>query len=363
MKIVSLGGGTGLSTLLTGLKAYYPADPAPDLLEMVLEKAAGVARLQITDLSAIVAVSDDGGSSGRLRREFQVLPPGDIRNCMVALSGDEALLGRLFQFRFASGRGLKGHSFGNLFLTALTGITGDFQEAIQVSSEVLAIRGHIYPSTMSNVRLEAELDNGRIVRGETQISRSRRPIGRLRLSPRNCKPVPRTLEAIAQADIITLGPGSLFTSLIPNLLVRGVAEAMAQSRAARIFICNLMTQPGETSHYSAADHLRAVLEHTGGKPLFDYVLINSGSISPAALRRYRASGSQPVSAGPGDTGKAELKKLGVRIVTGDYVSEKRTGPASARWVRHDPARLAQAVLATGSSHHYWRDPQPSAEAK
>jgi uncharacterized cofD-like protein len=358
MKIVSLGGGTGLSTLLKGLKSYYPAEPAPDLLEMVLERAAGVARLQITDLSAVVAVSDDGGSSGRLRREFQVLPPGDIRNCMVALSGDEALLGKLFQFRFASGRGLKGHSFGNLFLTALTGITGDFQEAIQVSSEVLAIRGHIYPSTMSNARLEAELDNGRVVHGETAVSRSKRSIRRLRLLPRHCRPVPKTLEAIAAADVITLGPGSLYTSLIPNLLVRGVADAIAASRAARIFICNLMTQPGETSHFSAADHLRAVMDHAGGRQLFDYVIVNSGAISPSSLRRYRANGSRPVAAG-----QAELEQLGVRVVSGDFVIEKRTGPASERWVRHDPERLALAVLETGSSHHYWRDPQTAAEAK
>jgi uncharacterized cofD-like protein len=358
MKIVSLGGGTGLSTLLKGLKAYYPADPSPDLLEMVLERAAGIERLQITDLSAVVAVSDDGGSSGRLRREFQVLPPGDIRNCMVALSGDEALLGRLFQFRFASGRGLKGHSFGNLFLTALTGITGDFQEAIQVSSEVLAIRGHIYPSTMSDVRLEAELDNGRIARGETAVSRSKRPIRRLRLSPRNCKPVPKTIEAIAQADVITLGPGSLYTSLIPNLLVGGIVEAIAASRAARIFICNLMTQPGETNHFSAADHLRAIAEHTAGRRLFDYVLVNAGGISSSAQRRYRASGSRPV-----EVASAELEQMGARVVSGDFVSEKRTGPAAGRWVRHDPARLAEAVMKTGSSHHYWRDQQPSAEAK
>lgn len=358
MKIVSLGGGTGLSTLLKGLKSYYPADPQPDLLELVLERAAGVGRLVLTELSAVVAVSDDGGSSGRLRREFQVLPPGDIRNCMVALSGDEALLGKLFQFRFSSGRGLKGHSFGNLFLTALTGITGDFQEAIQVSSEVLAIRGHIYPSTMTDVRLEAELDNGRLVRGETQVSRSRRRIRRLRLSPRNCKPVPKAIDAIRQADVITLGPGSLYTSLIPNLLVSGVADAIAASRAARIFICNLMTQPGETSHFSAADHVRAVMEHSGGRRLFDYVLISTGPISPSALRRYRASGSRPVA----DAG-LELEKLGLRVVSGDFVSEKRTGPASERWVRHDPERLARAVMETGSSHHYWGDPQPAAEAK
>lgn len=351
MKIVTLGGGTGLSTLLNGLKKFYPADPDPDILEMVLEKAYGREKPRITDLSAVVAVSDDGGSSGRLRRDFQVLPPGDIRNCMVALSEDEALLSRLFQFRFVSGRGLKGHSFGNLFLTALTGITGDFQEAVQVSSEVLAIRGHIYPSTMSDVRLEAELDNGRVVKGETHISRSRRPIRRIRLAPRNCRPVPRTLEAIAQADVITLGPGSLFTSLIPNLLVRGVSEAIAAARAARIFICNLMTQPGETSRFSAADHLRAITEHAGGRRLFDYVLVNTAPISSGARRRYQASRSYPVEAS-----REQLEQMGLRVVEGDFVAEKRTGPAAGRWVRHHPQRLAKAVLDTGVAHHYWSEP-------
>ncbi len=317
---------------------------------MVLEKAYGRQEPRVTDLSAVVAVSDDGGSSGRLRRDFRVLPPGDIRNCMVALSEDEALLSKLFQFRFASGQGLKGHSFGNLFLTALSGITGDFQEAIQVSSEVLAIRGHIYPSTMSDVRLEAELENGRVVKGETQISRSRRPIRRIRLSPRNCRPVPKALEAIAQADVITLGPGSLFTSLIPNLLVRGVATAIAQSRAARIFICNLMTQPGETNRFTAADHLRAVMDHAGGQRLFDYVMVNSGPISRSALRRYKATGASQVNPGSG-----ELERMGVRVVAGDFVREKRTGPAAERWVRHDPSQLAKAVLDTCAAHRYWEE--------
>ena len=322
---------------------------------MVLEKAYGCEEPRVTDLSSVVAVSDDGGSSGRLRRDFRVLPPGDIRNCMVALSEDEALLSKLFQFRFASGQGLKGHSFGNLFLTALSGITGDFQEAIQVSSEVLAIRGHIYPSTMSDVRLEAELENGRVVKGETQISRSRRPIRRIRLSPRNCRPAPKALEAIAQADVITLGPGSLFTSLIPNLLVLGVATAIAQSRAARIFICNLMTQPGETNRFTAADHLRAVMNHAGGQRLFDYVMVNSGPISHSALRRYKVTGASPVN-----PGSEELESMGVRVVAGDFVREKRTGPSAERWVRHDPSHLAKAVLDTCAAHRYWEEATKSA---
>ena len=347
MKIVSMGGGTGLSTLLKGLKGYIREEWKSELLEIVLEKAAGASTLTVTDLTAVVTVSDDGGSSGRLRREFQVLPPGDIRNCMVALSEDEALLARLFQFRFASGTGLKGHSFGNLFLTALTGITGDFQEAVKVSGEVLAIRGSIVPSTMTNVTLEAVLEDGRVVKGETKISRSLRRIQRIRLKPSRCRPMPQTLEAIQQADAITLGPGSLYTSLIPNLLVQGVPAAIKKSRAAKIYICNLMTQPGETTHFSATDHLRAIYDHCG-TPLFDYVLVNRAPISPAAKKRYQAQRSQPVV-----VNYEELRKMGVQVVEGDFVAEKRSGPSAGRWVRHHSERLAKAVLDVAASHYYW----------
>src|SRR5277367_154546 len=245
LRIVAIGGGTGLSALLSGLKHY-----APDV-----------------DIAAIVTVTDDGGSSGRLRREFDVLPPGDIRNCMVALSEDEALLSKLFQYRFENGRGLKGHSFGNLFLTALTHITGEFTEAVKQSSKALAIMGRIYPSTSSNVGLQAELDDGTIVSGETRISRSRRGIHRIRLTPSRCKPLPETLEAIAEADLITLGPGSLFTSVIPNLLVSGVSKAIRNSPALKAYFVNLMWQPGETIDFRASDHIRAIRRHAGGKIL------------------------------------------------------------------------------------------------
>jgi uncharacterized cofD-like protein len=350
MKIVSMGGGTGLSTLLKGLKSYIREDWKSDLLEIVLEKAAGESAMTVTDLTAVVTVSDDGGSSGRLRREFRVLPPGDIRNCMVALSEDEALLSRLFQFRFASGAGLKGHSFGNLFLTALTGITGDFQEAVKVSAEVLAIRGSIVPSTMTNVRLEAVLEDGRVVRGETRISRSLRRIKRVRLQPANCRPMPQTLQAIQQADAITLGPGSLYTSLLPNLLVRGIAAAIRKSPAAKIYVCNLMTQPGETTHFSAADHLHAIYDHCGG-PLFDYVVVNTAPISPAARKRYQAQKSQPVA-----VDRNELERMGLEVVEGDFVAEKRSGPSASRWVRHHSERLAKAVLGVAASHRYWGSP-------
>src|SRR5579864_3944162 len=249
LKVVAIGGGTGLSALLEGLKRYTnPTDATAPAL----------------DLTAVVTVTDDGGSSGRLRREFAVLPPGDIRNCMVALSEDSALLSRLFQYRFQSGRGLKGHSFGNLFLTALTHIMGDFPDAVRVSSEVLKIAGHIFPSTDSNVALEATLADGSTVVGETRISRSQHPIRKIRLAPRKVRPLPAALTAIAEADVITLGPGSLFTSVVPNLLVDGIPAAIRQSPAVKAYFVNLMWQPGETTEFRASDHIRAIHQHSGG---------------------------------------------------------------------------------------------------
>src|SRR4051794_20823128 len=228
--LVALGGGTGLSTLLAGLK-------------QLVGKTDG--RIWIENLSAIVTVSDDGGSSGRLRDELQMLPPGDIRNCIVALSEDSSLLSRLFRHRFRGDGELGGHSFGNLFLAALTEVTGDFTEAVRLSSEVLASKGHIYPATISDVRLIAELEDGSIVRGETQISASHTPIKNLRLEPERCLPLPQALKAIRTADVITVGPGSLYTSILPNLLVAQVARVIGQTQATKIFVNNLMTQPGE----------------------------------------------------------------------------------------------------------------------
>ena len=247
LRVVVIGGGNGLSSLLQGPEAATrrPADPAAPRL----------------DITAVVTVTDDGGSSGRLRREFDVLPPGDIRNCMVALSEDSALLSRLFQYRFAAGRGLKGHSFGNLFLMALTQIMGDFPEAVRASSEVLKIAGRIYPSTAANVALEATLADGTRVVGETRISRSRQQIRRIRLIPRAARPLAATLSAIAEADVITLGPGSLFTSVVPNLLVEGIPAAIARSRAVKAYFVNLMWQPGETTGFRASDHVRAIHHH------------------------------------------------------------------------------------------------------
>jgi len=319
VRIVALGGGTGLSTVLRGLKEYV-AGPKKERV-----------RLPIADLAAVVTVTDDGGSSGRLRREYQVLPPGDIRNCMVALSNDEHLLGELFQYRFPAGRGLEGHSFGNLFLTALTNVTGDFPEAVRVSAQVLAIRGRIFPSTAQNVTLEAELEDGKIVIGETNISKSPKRIRRVRLVPRRVRPVPEVLAAIRDADLILVGPGSLYTSIIPNLLVDDMAEAIQRARATCVYIANLMTQPGETEHYSVADHVRAVYEHT--RPgLFDFVVINRTRVTPRLLRRYEAQGAEPVQ-----PSFAELERMGLAYVTGDMLHQDGV-------IRHDQTRLAQLLL-------------------
>jgi uncharacterized cofD-like protein len=287
--------------------------------------------MPFADLAAVVTVTDDGGSSGRLRRDYHVLPPGDIRNCLVALSADEALLGRLFQYRFPRGPALGGHSFGNLFLTALTGVTGDFAEAVHLSSQVLAIRGRIFPSTTDSVTLEAQLENGRRVRGETRISRSTRPIRRVRLRPPRSRPLPEVLDAIHQADLILIGPGSLYTSVIPSLLVGGIAEAVRSSPALRVYIANLMTQPGETLGYSAADHLQALIDHFG-PGLVDWVVLNRQPPSPLLARRYRATGAAPVEPDP-----ARIESMGSGWVVADLLA--RGGVA-----RHDPARLARLLV-------------------
>jgi uncharacterized cofD-like protein len=282
--VVALGGGTGLSTLLRGLKEYVfrrtDEHPSP--------------QRPIADLAAIVTVTDDGGSSGRLRRENRILPPGDIRNCMVALSKDEALLARLFQYRFHAGRGLIGHSFGNLFLAALTHVTGDFTEAIRVSSGVLAVRGRIFPSTLSNVHLVASLENGRTVHGETRITASRAPIRKVSLSPRRVRPLPKAIEAIKQADLILLGPGSLYTSILPNLLIPEIAAAIAKSKAPRVYIANLMTQPGETTGYALADHLRAIGKHVPHL-VIDWVVANRQAVSPAPSISHDSKSSASAS--------------------------------------------------------------------
>lgn len=329
LRIVALGGGTGLSALLRGLKRHV-AQRKPFALPE--GPAAAQEAAAIAELAAVVTVTDDGGSSGRLRREYKILPPGDIRNCMVALSKDEALLGRLFQYRFASGHGLRGHSFGNLFLTAMTHITGDFNEAVKLSGEVLAIRGRIYPSTLRNVALEAVLENGKRVAGETKISRSRSRIRRVRLAPSNARALAETLDAIRDADLITFGPGSLFTSVIPNLLVRGVVDAIRKSPAQRVYIGNLMTQPGETTGMSAEEHIRAVYDHSGAG-LFDCAVLNNGAVSPRMMKKYAAQGAAPVTADA-----RALQALGVRAIFDNLVEEDH------RLLRHNATRLTRLLL-------------------
>ena len=314
-----MGGGTGLSAVLRGLKKYV-AEPGEE----------GPGR-PISDLTAVVTVTDDGGSSGRLRREYRVLPPGDIRNCMVALSQDEQLLGKLFQYRFPVGRGLAGHSFGNLFLTALTNVTGDFPAAVQVSARILASRGRIFPPTAQNVTLEAELEDGSRIAGETRISRSRKRIRSVHLVPRRVRPLPEVLAAIRAADLILVGPGSLYTSIIPNLLVDQIAETIIHSRATRLYIANLMTQPGETDGYTVAEHVRAIYEHTG-HPLFDFAVVNRATISPRLLRRYAAERAAPV-----DPSYSELRRMKLPCITGDFLEQKTV-------VRHHEARLARLLI-------------------
>ncbi|MGH9512858.1 MAG: gluconeogenesis factor YvcK family protein [Terriglobales bacterium] len=321
LRVVAIGGGTGLSTLLRGLKHYVIPSGAP----------AATEPRRIAELSAVVTVSDDGGSSGRLRKEFNMLPPGDVRNCIVALSEDETLLSRLFQHRFEKGPGLEGHSFGNLFLAALTSITGDFAEAVRLSSEILVTRGRIFPATTCNIELEAAMEDGSRVRGETKITASKGKIKELFLVPPDPQPLPQTLEAIRRADIITIGPGSLFTSLIPNLLVRGIAGAIAASKAMRVYICNLMTQPNESLGLSAAEHIRALNDHAGGN-IFDYAMINRTPVSAPLQAKYNLEGAAQIVADLG-----EIEKLGVVPVLGDYLEEGEVA-------RHASGRVARDLL-------------------
>jgi len=316
LRVVAIGGGHGLAALLEGLKNHAKtSEAAPPAV----------------DLTAIVTVTDDGGSSGRLRREFDVPPPGDIRNCLVALSEDAALLARLFQYRFQTGRGLKGHSFGNLFLMALTQVMGNFPDAVKVSAEVLKIAGRIYPATAADVALEATLANGAKVVGETRISRSRQRIRRIRLIPRRAPPLPATLAAIEEADVITFGPGSLFTSVVPNLLVDGIASAIRRSSAVKAYFVNLMWQPGETMEFRASDHIRAVHQHAGGKFL-DYAVVNLRPILPAMRKRYARQAALPV-----ENDLDAIFKMGLKVMAGNMAQHTDK-------VRHDPAAAAAVTI-------------------
>lgn len=333
LRVVAIGGGTGLSTLLRGLKKYT-AGPVPALAKASEEASAPDGHACIAELCAVVTVSDDGGSSGRLRKELNMLPPGDVRNCIVGLSEDEALLSKLFQHRFEKGTGLEGHSFGNLFLAALTSLTGDFSEAVRLSSEILATRGHIFPSTTANIELEALMQDGTRVRGETGITASKGRIEELFLVPPDPDPIPQTLEAIAHADLITVGPGSLFTSLIPNLLVRGIPQAIRESQATKVYICNLMTQANESLGRSAADHIRALNDHAGCQ-IFDYAVINRKPISDELKAKYTLEGASQIVAD-----LEAIEDMGVRPILGDYLYEDGVA-------RHDTQRLARDLIEVG----------------
>jgi len=307
-KIVVLGGGTGLSVLLKGLKKHTG------------------------NITAIVTVSDDGGSSGRLRAELGVLPPGDIRNCLVALAETETLMDQVFQHRFKQGDGLKGHTLGNLLLVAMTEITGDFVSAIKEVSRVLAVRGKVLPATLEHVSLGACMDDGVTVWGETLIRDYGGRISRLFLSP-ECEPIPEALEALAEADAIIIGPGSLYTSVIPNLVVKGIAEAITASNAICFYIGNIMTEKGETDAFTAGDHLQVIYNHVG-QQLIDYYIVNNGRVDEARLNRYREEKAAPVL-----IDREKIAAMGVRVIEADLVGDDQVA-----W--HDPDKLARVIMQT-----------------
>ena len=325
LNIVAIGGGTGLSTLLRGLKAYVDAEGG----------------WSVGALGAIVTVTDEGGSSGVLRKEFGMLPPGDIRNCIVALAEEEQLLSRLFSYRFDTDSALKGHSLGNLLLTAMTDITGSFDNAVLAASEVLAIRGEIYPSTLTDVRLRAQLEDGTELVGEVAISGSHigeeprtstrhARITHLALDPPDVQPTDGALAALAAADLIIIGPGSLYTSVLPNLVIGPIANGLRNARALRVYICNVMTQPNETDGYTAQDHLRAIIEHAG--LIVDVMVMNGRKPSPSILETYAAMNQFPVA-----FDLEAIRTLGVTAFFGDIIAEEN-------YVRHDPAALAQTIF-------------------
>jgi uncharacterized cofD-like protein len=336
IRLVAIGGGTGLSTILKGLKQYTvrSGETAPEVP-------------YISDLTALVTVSDDGGSSGRLRRELGMLPPGDVRNCLVALSEDENFLSKLFQYRFTSSGDLEGHNFGNLFLAALTVMTGDFAVAVKQASEILATRGHILPATSANVQLEALMDDGSRVLGETNINASQRRIVELHMVPANPDPLPQALAAIAAADVITMGPGSLFTSLVTNLLVRGIPEAIAASPAVKVFICNLMTEANESLHMKASDHIRAIYDHSPRR-IFDYALVNTAPVSASMRERYAEEHAEQVEADI-----PAIEALGVKCIAGNFILENN-------FARHATDRLCQEVLRLANSAR--RSPEMAPQA-
>ena len=294
---------------------------------------------RLRQLTGVVTVTDDGGSSGRLRKEFGVLPPGDIRNCIAALADDEDLLTRLFQYRFPNGGGLVGHSFGNLFLTALTGITGDFHQAILTAESVLSVRGKIFPATLTDVRLRARGVSGRVYEGESAVGLSGEELAHVELDPAAPPAFAPAVAALENADLILLGPGSLYTSILPNLLIPGIRQVLAKTRAPVVLLLNLMTQPGETNGMMGADHLRALVRHAG-EGIIDAVLVNSSPIPGGLLAHYASTGSEPV-----EVDRAAIEALDAEILAADLLA------CDGHLIRHDSAKLAQAVLDLTESPH------------
>jgi len=319
-RIVAIGGGTGLSTILEGLKEYS------------------------SNITAIVAMADEGGSSGRLREEFGILPPGDVRNCLVSLSQSPKLMRDLFQYRFTEGGGIKGHSFGNLFITALTEVTGSFKAAVEESSKVLAITGRVIPSSLDNVRLKAEYTDGTVKEGEDEIPNEEKSIKKITLLPADAKPNPEVFEAVKQADIIIFGPGSLFTSIVPNLLMKDICVAIAKrTDILKLYICNVMTQPGETDGFTAADHVEMLLNHINSTDVVNSCLINSGRLDYKLLFKYAQEGSFPVI-----FDRERLIKMGMRIFEADVVSK-------SNYLRHDPEKTSREIVnAFNISKKVWK---------
>lgn len=310
-KIVALGGGTGLSNLLRGLKHFT------------------------SNITAIVTVADDGGSSGKLRDELGTLPPGDIRNCLVALADAEPLMMELFQYRFSSKGHLVGHSFGNLFIAALAAVLGDFEEAVKESSKILAISGQVLPATNQDVRLGAIYADKSVRLGESVIAEEAKKIERVFLKPAKCQPTNEALKSVSEADIIIIGPGSLYTSIIPNLLVEGIAEAIKESKALKFYVCNVMTQPGETSGYTVNDHVRAIIDHSV-EGLFDYVVVNREESTAGLIKKYEAEGAFPVK-----VDRQQVVKNGIRVIEADLLSAEG-------FIRHDPIELARTIFHTAT---------------
>ena len=304
-KIVAIGGGTGLSTLLRGLKSYD------------------------VDITAVVTVSDDGGSSGKLRKELGVLPPGDIRNCLVALAEEENLITKLFQYRFPRKGGLSNHSFGNLFLTALTSVSGGFDKAILNASDVLAIKGRVLPVSLDNVKMKATLVDGEKIAGESKISKSKSAIKAVEIEPKNAKVSQSVIDAISNADCIILGPGSLYTSVIVNLLFDGVIPALKKSKAIKLYVANIMTQAGETSNFTLSNHINAIIQHSYPE-ILDAVFVNNGKIPEYIVERYAKSNSVPVKID-------KLKYKNIKVIKKNFVSK-------SQYAHHDFAKLSKAIF-------------------